>query len=543
MTVRKYLGIILLSILTLLLFAVNQSHAANQMVKPSGTGDSTGVDWTNARGWSQVTSTNITRGDSLFLADGNYPGQKQFTEAGSAGAFVNIIKATATNHGSAVGWDDSLGDGQAVFTVTGNYQFALYFGSNCWNFDGQTGTGADTTSTYGFKIDISGITRSAYGIYSTAGYDSLYFRHVEIVMSGEDSDYSMSGIYVVGNVDGNMSKNIQISNCYVHDTESTMFLLSRFTDSIIEHNYLQRRHTTNPASHGEGMSLNGDVPNANNIIRYNIIKDVYGTGGIVVMNGDSDHYQIYGNLIFSTNPDRYIFSNGAIGNASADTQTYMQVYNNTIYNCGGTNSGVYFSNGANNEVYNNLWYKCVKVGVTGATYGYNTFLNCPYIYGFTPGATNIVGTTDPFVNSSSYDFDLAGNDSTQAYVIGQADSLSPYNLDMNGITHKDIGALAYTNPLGPTPPSGATATGINTSYATISFEDNSSDEDGFQVTVNGAVVDTISTNTFTLSPTTARTKYNIQIRGIKGEYVSGATVVEYTAPGYILNNPFMRVRR
>jgi hypothetical protein len=84
----------------------------------------------------------------------------------------------------------------------------------------------------------------------------------------------------------------------------------------------------------------------------------------------------------------------------------VKVYNNTIVNLQGLNSGVFMELAEGCEVYNNLWYSCAWAGMDNVTAGYNTYLDTAIRYGSSLQPNDATGTNDPFVNWRTGDFRL-----------------------------------------------------------------------------------------------------------------------------------------
>src|SRR5690242_5411123 len=111
------------SILLLSLMVV-PATAANKYVRQGATG-STCVDWANA---CNTLPSSLTRGDTIYVATGNY-GSYTFSTAASGSTVITIKKATVADHGTATGWSDTYGTGQAVWT-------GWTIRSDNWVFDG-----------------------------------------------------------------------------------------------------------------------------------------------------------------------------------------------------------------------------------------------------------------------------------------------------------------------------------------------------------------------------------------------------------------------
>ncbi len=104
-----------LTLLVILLFS-SQAHSAIRYVTENGSGNMSGIDWSNS--YSGMPSL-LQRGDIYYLADGSY-GAYTFADQVSGATFIFIKKATLTDYGTQVGWQNSMGDSAAVFS---NLQF------------------------------------------------------------------------------------------------------------------------------------------------------------------------------------------------------------------------------------------------------------------------------------------------------------------------------------------------------------------------------------------------------------------------------------
>ena len=70
-----------------------------------------GDDWANA--YTSLPA-DLTRGHTYYIATGTY-GSYIFDDPKVSNQYITIKKATVTDHGTPVGWDNSYGDRQAVF--------------------------------------------------------------------------------------------------------------------------------------------------------------------------------------------------------------------------------------------------------------------------------------------------------------------------------------------------------------------------------------------------------------------------------------------
>lgn len=129
-------------LLAFLLLATQTLFAANHFVRQVAAGSANGNDWTNAY---TTLPTPLIRGDTYYIADGTYGGYIMDVPY-SGTLHITIKKATIADHGTvgtAGGWDNTFGDGQAIFTGPLQFKFGR------WTLDGQTDT------PYGFKIIVN----------------------------------------------------------------------------------------------------------------------------------------------------------------------------------------------------------------------------------------------------------------------------------------------------------------------------------------------------------------------------------------------------
>jgi hypothetical protein len=95
------------------------AYAANHYIRAGATGSNNGSDWENA--WTNMP-VSYTRGDTYYVADGTYTGERTLNTAESGSTYIYIKKATASEHGTETGWNSGYGDGTAVFTYNGGRQ-------------------------------------------------------------------------------------------------------------------------------------------------------------------------------------------------------------------------------------------------------------------------------------------------------------------------------------------------------------------------------------------------------------------------------------
>ncbi len=439
--------IILTTFLMLFAFS-NITHAANHYIRPNGSvyGVGDGSDWNNAYdGFPEI----LVRGDTYYVAGGDYTNGVTFDDAESGLTYIYIKKANASDNSGVAGWASSFATLQAVFSNASDttYGAAWIIKGGYYDFDGVTG--ADQ-SGYGIKLTY-GSTGHRHNLILLRDNNcaGLRIQHIEFETPGPTDDNSQLPIKKVsGNFEG-----MYIANNYAYNFQQFTKIDSSGAPWIIEHNYLKDQWSSS-ANHGELLAI---VGSDGLIFRYNICENTcYGTGGIIIlgkgsMYGDVENVEVYGNVFFGGGG----IGNGlfAVGN-SADPCGIIncKFYNNTIVNNQAKfftgNPGVRRSSG--NEIKNNLFYGS-NAGIIADSDEYTAENN--YYNSCTDVPSSMVGivlssesTSLLFEDYESNNFDLR---ETAAVVDTGANLDSSYSsIDIEGRLRTegnsmDIGAYEY----------------------------------------------------------------------------------------------------
>jgi hypothetical protein len=397
-------------LLTILILGTVYAEAATLHVKPIASGAANGATWTDALG------ANFTpvRGNTYYIAEGSY-GAKTFSVPKSGTTLIIIQKATIADHGSPIGWSDSLGDGQAIW--------------NEWNFNNTgyiTFNGVSRTSLsagHGFRV---GTVGSCFGsemvtLGPSGGNpsDHLTFEYLELAGIGYGNDSCpQRGFY--SNANGTPS-NFTIRFAHMHGMY-TPFVTRHTSDWLIEDSFIRDISST-PAAHSEVWS---DDSSDNVIIRRNYIKNPEGTAVFAILNGGgsspvnsntASNWQIYGNVIYQQD---YVVASGhnpgtaglvycANDNSNRNYCSGWLFFNNTIYgfNNGTQAARLFFENvsGVTQTIArNNLWINNGSGAQhNNVTLSHNWYRDTPH----TPDASNEqAGSSDPFVSSTTGNFNL-----------------------------------------------------------------------------------------------------------------------------------------
>lgn len=358
------------------------------------------------------------RGAVYFVADGEYGGL--VLDAPESGRqTITILKATAADHGTEIGWDPAYGDGQALFPD-------VVMVSDFWVLDGATRDETDWSDVdaYGFRI-AGGIT--AHTINFGRGSNDVLVRHVDIggpPTGVFDRSIPGSGFYF-GGFDMILAR-WTISRVHVHDV-GLPFQLAGASDITIEHSWL--------GPNWSKETIRGQGHASRITIRHNVLKDgCQGTPGdptapgctgqIAMWDGDTpgdfDGSEIYGNLIWTTkdtgHSDACILVGGDGGiSAQGVAANDVRIYNNTFVGiaagrcslrCPGEHEG--------DEIVNNLWFDLGE--------GVGTDCDADVC------ETNedLTGAASPFVDAAAGDFRLAVPTSPGTVLP------APYDVDRTG---------------------------------------------------------------------------------------------------------------
>ena len=419
----------LLLVLTILIFAnLGTAFAANHFVRAGATGNGSGSDWTNActdfTGSCAVAS--LVRGDTYYVATGNYAG-RTFNTPTSGTLRITIKGATVADHGSNLGWSDSLSVCSTQATWTNAWTVSTQF----WVFDSQCyppsplhADGNDPTK-YGFtvrdasacsgditNIDIGAANITLKGISMTnpcatpPGGTQHYFG-VHFNTGGSEAGYVFSHNY---------------GENYCADYQGRGG--PGPSSPLIEYHYSKGAWSTDNC-HGEITAFGGSGAT----IRYNYFDQCQGTACIASDGPSMSAFKIYGNVMNNvTNGGTGCGSggNGAIAGAGNASITNFEIYNNTIIQPGMC-FGWFYSNGGGGNVAKNNIIKG-NCDFTGSlTHDSNYYLSCNSGQAAPAETNSQMSSTAPFVNMTARDFHLSADTNMWAPVT------SPFDIDPDGL--------------------------------------------------------------------------------------------------------------
>ncbi len=439
-------------IFLLILFALSISPAiaACHTVTPSGSGSQTGADWNNA--FAGLPST-LVRGDTYYLADGNYGSSLSLDQADSGTQVITIKKAQTYDHCTDTGWNAStMGSAQAVWQWQGGPIAKI--GSDYWTINGNSndppntigcgGVATNPPSTMagaapnpagcGIKIDDSTCTSTATdactggnGVINGGG-QYVTWKSVEWQGSGINPNEPYFW-------ESSLSASHQtVTHSYLHNFGTTTWTYG-LNHAIFSYNYDWGGQDTS-VNHGEALQDSGSDCCAQ--IYANVFRD-WVTNGILVfvdpVTGTHDQFAFYDNVDYCTTYGNCRHNDGEIACInSSQTCTNFTFVQNTIINCtlacglNSTNAGTYTWE-------NNLYYHSnVSYTLGGSTFtaDYNSYIDSGSPGNGSHDINSMAATPVPFANWNSSAGTLSGLAtlaSSRANWTGRAALSSPYTLD------------------------------------------------------------------------------------------------------------------
>jgi hypothetical protein len=427
---------------------------ANHHVRADAFGANDGTNWADAY---TALPTSLVRGDTYYIASGSY-GDYDFDDEVNGTLVITLKKATVTDHGTLIGWQDSYGTGQASFA-------SLAFMTDYYAIDGQTRNENDWSlgSAYGFHAGSVIASR----LHFDGGLASSHVTIRYIDVGGSDgamcryvpNNFCDSGVTEVSFYLGGFRTAITdwtISHFRSHNVQLP-FQMPGVSNILIEYGWIGPNWSKEAIRGGNGSDT------TNTIIRYNKFVDSckglpidstadHCTAQIAIWDTDRpnglDNNAIYGNLFYDTSnypgdpPGGVIHTDACIniggngGRWRGVSTNNSKIYNNTIV---GVTAGVctigFADRGTNNEAFNNLWY-----AVTALT-------ECDEIVGACINNT-LISTGNQFVNAVTAYPGTGFNYHLASATVAGTRLPAPYNHDMDGMMRGtdgvwDLGAFEF----------------------------------------------------------------------------------------------------
>lgn len=419
-------------------------------VRPSASGSGTGKDWNNA--FTNLPS-RLLRGGTYYLAAGYY-GNYTFADSEDGTNMISIKKATPSDHGLDLGWENSYSAGQAIFG-------RIEFSTGHYILDGQDGEQTSNLSgyiEYGFAARMENVMNNQQIINIYDGVQDIMINHLEACYTTPPRTgiwYHAS--YIVRNAAGPGIESVTFSHCWLHDSANGIYngycTAILFDHCILERNgHAQVAMNFSPSEHSEIAAIKDGTAT----FRYCLIRDWRSTGGLIAFSVNTPSVIVYGCLFTQTEywntPTEADDSNGVINGLSAAEGITILCYNSTFANLKYGSLLATAGQYARQATLNCIFYNCVRANgnhslVLGGFHDYNWFYNS----GTQTEEHLQNGSQNAFIDPSSGNFHLAFH-THPGLNLGP-----PYNLDSSvtlrgGTAVWDRGAFQFSEPSELQPP-------------------------------------------------------------------------------------------
>ncbi len=409
-------------------------------VGPAASGNGSGSDWNNVKGWS----SSPNRGDTWYLEGGTYPGET-FSVADN-GSLITIKKAIASDHVTSTGWTSAMA-AQAVFAS------GLTFTTGNWVFDGQVPQNTNwdqNAADYGFAFTAQLCNDIHLGPSASGTATNYVIAHFSSPgYSGDPASGSCGGnAFCISTTSASSEvDNVTVSNCLMNDWQNDVATTAQTDKNWLVQGNVMLNTAYYSDAHSECISENYGTAQYITI-RYNLFQNDTGTAIIVpALNGTgaNSNWYIYGNVFKGCSSG----GNGIIGTGSGGVScTGVYIYNNTFDSCtGGWLNNLDASAGSvlTGNAENNLFYNMNAGGVPSGfgTVDYSAYFSCS---GNNGDAHLQTGSGNPFVNEAGDIYELVTN------TIAGANLGAPYNVDPAGNTRTTWTRGAYEFTGGNTNP-------------------------------------------------------------------------------------------
>lgn len=449
-------------VFAVLLWAVfcGNASAASHYIRSGSSGANNGTNWSDA--WQQLPASLI-RGDTYYVADGNYGGYV-FDDANSGSQVITIKKATAADHGTDTGWQGSFGDGTAVFTGTIDVRNSYFV------FDGSNGGGPGSWKTgHGFEFTSPAGTSINYFQLAEA-VSNVTLRHIYFNQTGNTEVYTTGAAAIYNST---TVFNSLFEYLYFENLGALPFMFRGGGGNIMQYNYtgdICGMSVADFNQHCEAVVIH-DMDDSH--FRWNYVAECPSSGGFVKNNTqNSNLIRIYGN----------VFENGFPINCNSGSCTNWRVFNNTFHSFGGGPVGGDGAADGTNLFYNNIIYGASYLGYLWGTHDYNWFSNSAgarctmspnshenICVDCAAGCDSVTEVHNPFLNAAgntTESFRLAapidGHPGVNICLLDDCQGEDKYNIDTFGNIRGadgswDRGALEYAaGPADTTPPAAPT---------------------------------------------------------------------------------------
>lgn len=356
-------------LLTFVIFPLTL-FADNWYVRPGGAGANDGTDWNNAWDSANINWSNVSAGDTVWLAGGSYSRGLSVRASGSSGTAITINRVLSTDSApvAAAGWSSSF-DSTVAFSDSISLPSCSYV-----TIDGRkpfsATVGAKGVSNAGITVSIPVSGGNGIDGATSGSLSNDIVRNVSLIgpYTSSSGGGGISGINVCNSAHA-------VTNCTFHGISivgtGEAVRAAAWNGVIIEYCYIA--DTANDGQQHEDIQYS--YPSTNCIWRYNQINNSP-NDGVFFEYGGATNFYFYGNVYY--NSEGWLICTKA---ASGSVYGPLYIYNNTFM-CPTTNpdvGGAWVSNNGadmtgSTQVYNNLFYNVTnQFRGSGVTSDYNAY--------------------------------------------------------------------------------------------------------------------------------------------------------------------------
>lgn len=402
----------------------------NWYVRPNGGsyGNENGSDWSNAfDGMPLYTSSFwsvVQPMDTIYIAGGTYNTTWRIEASGNNNGDIIIKKATTSNHGTDIGWQDNFNN-QVVIT-----QDIEIWDEDYITIDGSVWNGIKMAAKSDYRISLS--PDNAHPS------DYITIKYIEVIGDGYGGSQNSRALQSTPSTGS--TTNLTIQYCNFHDYGTAIVKINDASNVLIEHCEIHNTHPGATANHVDWII----TYTSNGTIRYNKFYDTRHAG--LAFANNSGQWDVYGNIIYQTGG---FVGQGNLVECQRNTRLYF--YNNTVaggYHGLDTLTRTGYPNTTGNA-YNNIFYNNIYNYLGGPAYvhDYNWY-SVSNIYGEINGQSG--GSDIPFINIDFHDYHLKTHTNPGILLS------PPYDTDIDGNKRGldgiwDRGTYEYLTQGCPTP--------------------------------------------------------------------------------------------
>jgi len=325
---KLFLGLLVV----LFCIATNSVVVADIYVRSGAGGSNNGTDWANAYTSLSTAESNVTRGETIWIAEGSY-GSVTYNVPGSGTTLITVKKATDDAHGAASDWSSTYGDGQVTMASP------ILFDSPWWVLDG--------VIWEGFWIDLDNGYGGSCGSECGCVHVSSSGDNVVIKGSRFDGNYNHAAEYSLSFLD---PTNLTLEYCHFYKLPWQDHFSGRLSGT-----FTITRSVINM------LDWSGSAPDVAGA-HMDTMNPWIGSGGWNLVFNRNIVYELRGNM--------FLFQeDGQMGDVTAVYNIFADIAH-PVLRLGSGNAGV-----SSVTYYNNVFYDTITQQMDNVTEKNNIFMN------------------------------------------------------------------------------------------------------------------------------------------------------------------------